>query len=78
MSTAAQARSLVAASRFPPLGIRGFGNQFTHASWGLSMSEYLQKANESILVLVQIETKEGVQNLEEILAVDGLGSSFFV
>lgn len=38
------------------------------------MSEYLETANQSVVVLAQIETKEGVQNLQEILAVDGLGS----
>ncbi|KAH8075991.1 Phosphoenolpyruvate/pyruvate domain-containing protein [Cristinia sonorae] len=72
VSTAAQAKSIVAAARFPPQGIRGFGSPFTQVSWGLSASDYLKQANDSVLVLGQIETPEGFQNLKDILAVDGL------
>ena len=73
VSTADQARSLVAAARFPPVGKRGFGSPFTQASWGLSASEYLKDANDGVLVIGQIETPEGVQNLRDILSVVGLG-----
>lgn len=76
VSTAAQAASVVAAARFPPKGIRGFGSPFTQAIWGISAAEYLTTANDHVLVLVQIETREGVQNLEQILDVDGLGRAF--
>ena len=41
----------------------------------MSATDYLQRANESVVVLVQIETHEGYANLEEILSVDGLGAS---
>ncbi|KAI0689164.1 Phosphoenolpyruvate/pyruvate domain-containing protein [Cytidiella melzeri] len=76
VSTAAQARSIVAAARFPPKGTRGFGNPFTHTSWGLSPMEYLQQANDSILVLTQIETREAYENIEALCAVDGLDGVF--
>jgi len=72
ISTAAQARSVVSAARFPPKGTRGFGSPFTQASWGISVSEYLKNANDSILVFGQIETRDGVENLDDILATDGL------
>ena len=77
MNNGAQASAIVAAARFPPQGVRGFGNPFTQLAWGpgVSASEYLARANESILVLLQIETPEGVQNVEEILSVDGVGTS---
>ena len=77
MSTRAQATSVVAAARFPPQGIRGFGNPFTQLAWGpgVSAADYLARANDAVLVLVQIETREGMQNLEEILSVDGVGQS---
>lgn len=75
ISTAAQARSIVSAARFPPKGVRGFGNPFTQVAWGISASEYLAQANESILVLGQIETTDGVKNLEDILSVEGLGNT---
>ena len=75
MSTRAQATSVVAAARFPPQGIRGFGNPFTQLAWGpgVSAADYLARANDAVLVLVQIETPDGYKNLEEILSVDGLG-----
>ncbi len=46
-----------------------------HLAWGPGVSalDYLQRANESAVVLVQIETRDGYANLEEILTVDGLG-----
>ena len=76
MSNRAQAASIVSAARFPPQGARGFGNPFTQLAWGPGVSavDYLQRANDSVLVLVQIETPDGYKNLEEILSVDGLGT----
>ncbi|KAL4253680.1 Pyruvate kinase-like domain superfamily protein [Abortiporus biennis] len=76
VSNAAQARSIVSAARFPPVGTRGFGNPVTQQSWGLSPTEYLKQANDSVLVLGQIETREGVENIEDILKVDGLDGVF--
>lgn len=65
---------MVADSRFPPVGRRGFGSPFTQAAWGIkSAAEYLSVANEEVLVIVQIETKEAVENVEKIAAVDGIG-----
>jgi 4-hydroxy-2-oxoheptanedioate aldolase len=75
VSTAAKAAEVVSDSRFPPVGRRGFGNPHTHHTWGISANEYLGSANDSILVLVQIETAEGVKNVREIAAVDGVGKS---
>lgn len=42
----------------------------------MSAVDYLQRANESVTVLVQIETRDGYSNLDEILSVDGLGRFF--
>lgn len=41
----------------------------------MSVPEYLASANEQIVVMVQIETKEGVENVEQIAAVPGIGES---
>ena len=41
----------------------------------MSASDYLARANDAVLVLVQIETREAVQNLDDILGVEGLGES---
>ena len=57
--------------------MRGFGNPFTQLAWGpagsVSAADYLARANASVLVLVQIETRAAVDNLDDILSVDGLG-----
>ncbi|KAI0746635.1 Phosphoenolpyruvate/pyruvate domain-containing protein [Daedaleopsis nitida] len=78
VNTRAQAAAIVAAARFPPQGVRGFGNPFTQLAWGpgVSASDYLARANDAVLVLLQIETRDGVQNLEEILSVDGVDGVF--
>ena len=57
--------------------MRGFGSPFTQQAWGadLSAADYLARANGAVLVLVQIETRGGVENLDDILGVEGLGES---
>lgn len=78
VNTAAEARAIVQYSRFPPVGIRGQGGPFAHFEHGLgSAPEYVFKANDTVNIMVQIETKEAVSNLEEICAVDGVGEFYF-
>lgn len=61
--TADDARRLVEAAKFPPVGRRGFGSPFAMGSTGnVSAVEYLQTANDSLLTIVQIETKEALDN----------------
>lgn len=76
VSTAEKAREVVADSRFPPIGRRGFGSPFTHGIWGVTGSEYLESANRDILVMVQIENKEAVDNVHAIAAVEGIDVLF--
>lgn len=63
----------MADSRFPPVGRRGLGSPFAPANWGINASEYVTSANENILVMVQIETKEGVDNVKAIAETAGIG-----
>ncbi|KAJ7167032.1 Pyruvate/Phosphoenolpyruvate kinase-like domain-containing protein [Mycena filopes] len=78
VSTAAKAAEVAADSRFPPMGRRGFGNAYTHTNWGpeVSAAEYLTTANTAVVVMVQIETKEGLANVEAIAQVDGIDVLF--
>jgi len=76
VSTAAKAREVAADARFPPAGRRGFGSPFTHATWDITVKEYLDSANDNVLVIVQIENQEAVQNIDEIAAVDGIDILF--
>lgn len=59
---------MVAAAKFPPQGQRGFGSPFALQSFepGLTQTEYLQQANESLLTIVQIETQEALDAVGEI------------
>ena len=61
---AEDARKLVSSAKFPPTGVRGFGSPFPMGTFGIrSGTEYLQQANDSLLTIVQIETKEALQNV---------------
>ncbi len=64
----------VKASRYPPLGIRGVGPRRA-AAYGLDPS-YYKRANNEVALIVQIETQEAVDNVNEILSVDGIDSFF--
>jgi len=69
VNSAAEARALVAAGRYPPLGGRSAGPfRASH----FAGADYVAAANDEILLLAMIETREAVANLDEILAVEGL------
>lgn len=75
VSTAEEAARVVAACRFPPEGTRGVAG--TRASrYGLDLKAYVQGWNREALVVVQIETREGVANVEAIAAVPGVDVLF--
>ena len=66
--------AIVAASRFPPLGTRGFGSTYSRDAFGWKTDrEYLEKANQEILVGVIIETRKGAENAQEIIDTPGIG-----
>ena len=56
-----------------PKGIRGAGAMFAPALFNQNGHDYLKNANDNILVIVQIESRLGVENCEEIAKVDGVG-----
>jgi len=77
VSTADDARAAVRRARFPPLGERGGGGIAPHLAFGLtSHVEYIARANAETLLAVQIETTEGVANIDEIVGVDGIDLVF--
>jgi len=67
----AQAEYAVGAAKYPPMGIRGIGPRFLNLSGG-NLAEYIRTANEETYVMVQIETAEAVENLDEILTTPGV------
>ncbi|MDO8864240.1 4-hydroxy-2-oxoheptanedioate aldolase [Haliea sp. E1-2-M8] len=76
VDNAEQARQLVRAMRYPPLGIRGVGSALARASRWNNIADYLDKADEEMCLLVQIESQEGLANIESIAAVEGVDGVF--
>ncbi|PSP86396.1 aldolase [Halobacteriales archaeon QS_1_68_17] len=75
IESAAEARELVEAVRYPPDGRRGIAAGRA-ANYGLNFREYVRNANGSVLTIVQIETEPGLSNVEEIARVDGIDALF--
>jgi len=77
VETAEQAAGLVQAMRYPPSGIRGVGAALARASrWG-RIHDYNALANDQMCLLLQVETRRGYDNLDEILAVESIDGIFF-
>ncbi|MEJ6021235.1 HpcH/HpaI aldolase family protein [Ramlibacter sp. PS4R-6] len=74
VDTAEQARELVRCMRYPPEGIRGMAGARA-SGWGRN-ANYAKEANREVCLLVQAETREGIENLDEIAAVDGVDGVF--
>lgn len=77
IDTEAQAKAAVAATRYPPHGIRGVGSALARASRWNKVDGYLGGAADEICVLVQVETVTGLANLSAIANVDGVDGVFF-
>jgi len=76
VDTPEQAAALVAATRYPPQGIRGVGAAVARASrWG-QRRDYLHVADAEVCLLVQAETTRALDNLAAICAVDGVHGVF--
>jgi len=76
VNTGAEAASAVAACRYPPAGVRGVAGSTRAAKYGKNIREYLDSANREITVIIAIETREAIDNLDDILAVDDLDGVF--
>jgi 4-hydroxy-2-oxoheptanedioate aldolase len=76
VDTAEQARTLVAATQYPPLGTRGVGSAVGRASQWSARSDYLNVADDEVCLLVQAETVTALQNLPAICAVEGVHGVF--
>ena len=75
LRTRAEAELLVQAAKYPPQGLRGVG--FCRANaYGLRLTDEFARANNEILLAVQIEHIEAVRNIEAILSVPGIDAAF--
>jgi 2-keto-3-deoxy-L-rhamnonate aldolase RhmA len=75
LRSAEQARTVVQATRYPPEGDRGFG-PLRASHYTLDYPDYLARANDNILVSFLLETREAMENLEEIIAVPGVDALY--
>ncbi len=76
IKTAADAEAIVKATRYPPEGTRGCG-PLRASRYTLDYDDYLARANEHMLVTFILETKEALENLEEIMSVPGVDALYF-
>lgn len=74
VDTAEQAQEIVRSMRYPPGGVRGMGGARA-SRWG-RYPAYSKEANDQVCLLVQVETKEALDNIEAIAAVDGVDGLF--
>jgi 2-keto-3-deoxy-L-rhamnonate aldolase RhmA len=72
VESAEQARRIVSAAKYPPLGRRGVGLLYRHDWVEGDLPATLQRANAEGLLIAQIETAAGVEQVDEIAAVDGI------
>src|SRR6516225_1953431 len=66
VNSAEEARSIVALAKYPPEGERSVGLARAH-SYGLNFADYVATANDRVAIIVQIEHKDAVVNVEEIV-----------
>jgi len=75
VQSAAEAARAVAATRYPPAGVRGVALLHRASGFG-RIPDYLKRADAEMCVLAQVETREALGQLEAIAAVDGVDGVF--
>ncbi|WP_026551252.1 HpcH/HpaI aldolase/citrate lyase family protein [Arthrobacter sp. H20] len=76
VNSVADAEAAVAATRYPPEGVRGVGSALARAARWNRVPDYLTRAGQTISVTVQIESTAAVDAVEAVLAVDGVDAIF--
>ncbi len=74
--TREEAERAVAACRYPPAGIRSIGSGRNHYAFRGSQADYLARANDQLLVVIQIEHADAIRRLDDILSVPGIDAAF--
>ncbi|HEY0938730.1 MAG TPA: 4-hydroxy-2-oxoheptanedioate aldolase [Steroidobacter sp.] len=77
VDTPEQAAQMVAATRYPPHGVRGVGSALARSSRWNQIDGYLNHADSEICLLVQVESAAALNRVPEIAAVDGVDGVFF-
>jgi 4-hydroxy-2-oxoheptanedioate aldolase len=75
VQTPEEARAAVAATRYPPAGIRGITGSGRASRYG-RVKDYLKNASREICLLVQVETRSALDQIEKIASVEGVDGVF--
>ena len=76
VETSDQAAELVRACHYPPHGTRGVGATGARATRFGAVQNYIPTADAQICILLQVENRKGIENLDEILALEGIDGIF--
>jgi len=77
VNTREEAQRVVEQAKYPPRGTRSIGGAFGPYGFGITdWPSYARTANDEIIVTVQIESRQALQNLDDILAVPGIDVAF--
>jgi 4-hydroxy-2-oxoheptanedioate aldolase len=76
VDTVEQARTAVAAAKYPPEGNRSVGGGMNAMNFAATAGEYYERANDEILVILQTESPRGVENAEAIYSLPGVDAIF--
>ena len=73
INTPDEALKIVQSSKYPPQGKRGAGFGFAHDNYlNQDPLSYIEKANNLLINIIQIETKTSLENVEDIASIDGV------
>jgi 4-hydroxy-2-oxoheptanedioate aldolase len=75
VESAEEADAAVEACRYPPDGVRGIATARA-SDYGRNFESYVERANEDVLTVLQVETEAGVENAADIAAVEGVDALF--
>jgi 4-hydroxy-2-oxoheptanedioate aldolase len=76
ISNKEMAENAVRYSKYPPEGLRGCAPGRPAKAWGIPANEYLEIANDEILIAVQIEREEAVKKVGDIVSVEGIDATW--
>ena len=76
MKTREEAELLVAACKYPPRGVRSLGSGRFAMSFKTDAQTYFERANDEVMVIVQIEHAEAIKNIDGMLSVPGVDACY--
>ncbi len=72
IKTADEVSQVVEAAKYPPMGRRGTGPARPIQYKGDDMKAYIERANDEVIICLNIELKEAIENIEQIVQVEGI------